>query len=258
MSRVHPPFPFSALAGFGFALAVVGAVAALTVFLIDDWLTWWHARTWDGVPCAMSAAASAGSPATLRYRWQGIEHESSPARIGNDRPILHSPAGAAPQTCWVDPADPAHVLIDRSYEGWWWLPVLWSVAALLLLSSVRGLREILRWACFRPDPPLTWHEWAQTFHRHGAWRMTALGGAFLLPACAATWALTVLPWWNWHRAQSWSASTCVMVEGRVRHSIGRFGVRGGDVMDAAFAYQADGRQYVSHTYSPWRAGRRTG
>lgn len=256
--RSFPEFPFNAIVAIAFALALAGAAYLLTGLLGQDFRLWWEARDWSPAECTVLRPESAEGGFAYGYQWNGRRYESSGVGIGG------GPTGTTPSAgnsdiggklpCWVNPRNPAQSLLDRSYEGWWWLPGSWTLAALLMLSALRGITDIWRWLSFRSDPPLTWAEWFRSFRQGDAWLFSLAGFSCLIAGILMLWFFTVAPWWDWRRAQHWVPTPCVIVEGRVHYVAGSFRTKGRYVMDIAFEYESSGKRYVSTTYSPWHAG----
>lgn len=259
MPRRYPPFPFGEIVSIVFSVAVVAAVVGLTAWLGEDWRTWWDARSWSPARCTVVRGPAEVGGLKYEYERAGVRYEGSSVVIGGDPGAATGMSAGlergASVPCWVDPERPSRALLDTGYEAGWLLPGAWLVAVLLLSGALRGVPTLWRWLVYRPDPPLTWREWRLSFHRNGAWKWTSVGSMFLALGLVATWGLSIVPVWNWWRAQDWQATTCVIVEGPVRwQSAGRFPSRGRYVMDLAFTYQAGGQRHVAYTYSPWRAG----
>lgn len=144
---------------------------------------------------------------------------------------------------------------DAFRASGWFYPA-WGLAGLLSLGALRGIAKIWRWLRFRPDPPLTWGEWFASLFTRRAIGYTIVGVGAILPGLLATKTMSIDPWLNWWRAQSWPESSCVIVEGSVYTS------RGSQIwstthtyMRLAFTYDREGQRHVRQTYSPWRVGR---
>lgn len=144
---------------------------------------------------------------------------------------------------------------DEFEQSGWRLPA-WALAVLLGLGGLRGIRDIWRWASFRPDPPLTWSEWFASMFTRGAIGYTIVGLSAILPGLLATKAMSIDPWLNYVRAQSWPESSCIIVEGDTYTSRGsQIWSKRHTFMRLAFAYDRNGERRVRQTYSPWRVGR---
>ncbi|MBL8175482.1 MAG: DUF3592 domain-containing protein [Bryobacterales bacterium] len=249
-------FPGELFAFFGLSCAVAGAAVLLTSYLGQDFLAWWKARQWTVGQCTVVR-----SDPSLLYRLtvKGMEYDSGRIGIGDWQSVyqLGDPQVGERLACYYNPASPAESVLTRDYAGWWWLPGAWLLAAFMMLSTAPGLLiGLWRWAIHRPDPPLTWAEWLSTFYRNGAWSMSLVGFAALLPGLAMIWFMTVAPWWNWRQAQSWQPTPCEMTRSEVRNWSAGSGrdATGGYVMDIAFRYSFGGKEYGAATFSPWRLG----
>lgn len=145
--------------------------------------------------------------------------------------------------------------IGEAFAASGWLYPAWGLALLLNLGALRGVRKIWQWLRFRPDPPLGWGEWFASLFTRRALGYTIVGLGAILPGLLATKAMSVDPWLNWWRAQSWPQSSCVIVEGST------YTTRGSNIwskrhtyMRLAFTYDRAGQRHVRQTYSPWRVG----
>lgn len=241
-------FPSDLVSFFALAFAVAVAAVVLTYYFGADLLLWWRARNWASATCTVVRVEPA-----LAYRLEvdGRAYESGRIDIGGS-PML--PVGSvqvgSKLPCFYDPANPSNAVLDREYEGWWWLPGLWALALFLVLSTAPSLMVALwRWATYRPEPPLTWEQWFATFYLDGAWMYSVIGLAALLPGLAMLWFLTARPWWNWYEASKWSALQCVMT-----HSASGDDATGGYLLDIEYQYEFQGKKYIGTAYSPWRLG----
>lgn len=254
----HPPFPSAELIAILFALAVTAAAIGLTAWLGERWAIWWDARDWTRARCVVVQLPGETTGLAYAYEMAGSRHVATTIAIGEANAMSIVPSGTAVGStiaCWVNPRDPTRALLSRDFAAGWLLPGAWVLAAALLLGALRGAGAIGRWLWSRPDPSCSWRAWRQSLYRHGAWKLTVPGAALVGLGIALTWAVGILPLWNWWRAQQWTESTCVIVAGDVRWSApSKVPLRGRYVMDLAFAYQAQGQQHVATTYSPWRAG----
>lgn len=132
----------------------------------------------------------------------------------------------------------------------------WGLAALLSLGALRGVARIWRWLRFRPDPPLTWGDWFASLIAGKALVHTVIGVAAIGAGLLATKAMSIDPWLNYWRAQSWPESSCVIVEGSTYTSRGsQIWSKTHTYMRLAFTYDREGQRHVRQTYSPWRVGR---
>lgn len=139
-------------------------------------------------------------------------------------------------------------------DSGWFYPA-WGFALLMNLAAWRGLGVLWRWLVFRPDPPLTWREWFDSFRTRRALGFTLGGLAALLPGLVLTKAMSIDPWWHWWQAQGWPQATCTIVEGSLYTTRGSASFsRRRTYMHLAFAFERDGRRHVVQTYSPWRVG----
>lgn len=139
-------------------------------------------------------------------------------------------------------------------ESGWFYPA-WGLAVLLGLAALRGLRKVWHWLTFRPDPPLTWAEWFASLFARRALGYTIVGLCALLPGLLVTKTMSIDPWRNYWRAQSWPESSCVVVEGSTYTSRGsQIWSKRHTYMRLAFTYDRNGQRHVRETYSPWRVG----
>ncbi|MCP5156679.1 MAG: DUF3592 domain-containing protein [Ectothiorhodospiraceae bacterium] len=257
--RLHrPPFPIDAVASILFGLALVVGAVFLTYVLGADLLRWVDARGWRPLVCEVVAAGGASGEFRYSYVLDGSLHFGSAVDIADGEEARQLRAGAQVGQrleCWADPLGDGGTLLDRGYPGWWWLPAVWLVSIGLLVPALRGIRGLREWVAFRPERPSSWAAWRRSLWVGWAWVATLIGGALMVAGLAALKVLTLDPWLAWWSARDWPAVACVMVEGPVRYSRGGgFPIRGGYVMDAAFAYQFGGTGHVTRTHSPWHAG----
>lgn len=144
---------------------------------------------------------------------------------------------------------------DAFRESGWFYPA-WGLAGLLSLGALRGIGKIWGWLSFRPDPPLTWGEWFASLFTGRAIVYTVIGLAAIAAGLLVTKAMSIDPWVDYWRAQSWPESSCVIVEGDLYTSRGsQMWSKTHTYMRLAFTYDRDGKRHVQQTYSPWRAGR---
>lgn len=254
--RTFPKFPLDVIAGFGLGLVIVGAAAAFTLSpLGENFRLWWQARDWPAARCQVVRPLMHEEGLLYHYEYNGRRFQGSRIDIddrGELRASLRATAAGVELDCWVDPRNPARVLLSKSYDGWWWVPGAWGVGAFLSLAALRGFGDIWRWLIFKPDPPLTWAEWLRSFYQGHAWGPTLIGLCGLVPGLLAVKLMTFDPYWNWRRAQQWEETPCTVVEGEIRwHGGGKYG-RSWQAMHLAFEYFRGGNRYVSHTHSPWR------
>jgi hypothetical protein len=254
-----PPFPAEHIAWFGLACAVAGAAALLTHFNGNDLRLWWSARHWAAAQCTLVRL----EPDVLyRYQANGKTYESGALEIGSaPGEITGAVSGKQPGAvlnCWFNPSRPGQSLLSREYEGWWWLPGAWLLAAFLLLSTLPPLlRGLWAWLVYKPDPPLTWAQWFATFYQDGAWAYSIIGLCCLIPGLTATKFMTIDTWWNWFQAQNWKPTECTITRSAVRGWSGGSGRErtGGYILETAFTYEFDGKTYTGSEYSPWRLGK---
>jgi len=246
-------FPGELVAYCGLACAVTGAAVLLTYLNLSDLQLWWKARNWTVAQCTVIQ-----NDPSLIYRFvaaDGRRFDASRVGIQDPRPELVEALTRVGSTlpCYYDPASPGETLLDREYDGWWWLPGAWALALFLLLQTAPALVVALwRWATFRPDPPLTWAQWFGTFYENGAWSFTVIGLAALVPGLAMMAFVTALPWWNWWQASSWQETRCEITKSQVRGWSGN--KSGGYLLDIEYRYLWQGQAYLATTYSPWRLG----
>lgn len=253
-----PPgsFPGELFAYFGLACAVTGAATAITLYIGSEWLQWWNARQWTATECTF---VRTDPTHVYRYTAAGTAHESDRIGIGDWQSVyqLGIPQINERRPCFYDPAAPSHSVLTRDYDGWWYIPGVWILSAFMLLTTAPQLAIALwRWATFRPDPPLTWSQWLGTFYENGAWSMTLVGLAALLPGVVMIIFFTALPWWNWWQAQHWPEVQCEMTRAEVRGWNAGTGrqATGGYIIDIAYRYHYNGIPHTASNYSPWRLG----
>lgn len=255
IARSPGTFPSDLVSFFALSFAVAVAAVVLTYYFGADLLLWWKARNWAPAQCTVVQVEP-----SLVYRLEagGRVFEAGRIDIGGSAMLpVGSVEVGSKLTCFYDPANPADAVLDREYEGWWWLPGLWALALFMVLSTGPSLAVALwKWATYRPEIPLTWGEWFATFYRDGAWMYSVIGLAALLPGLAMVWFLTARPWWNWWQASQWPETQCEMVRGEVRTWSGGSGRdrTGGYILDIEFRYEVHGRTFTATTYSPWRLG----
>jgi len=253
-----PPgsFPGELFSYFGLACAVTGAATLITFYIGNEWMLWWKARQWTSSECTI---VRTDPTVAYSYTAAGTAHESVRIGIGDWQNVyqLGIPRINERRPCFYDPAAPSNALLTRDYDGWWYVPGAWLLAAFLLLTTAPHLVVALwRWITYRPDPPLSWAQWFATFYERGAWSMTLVGCAALIPGLAMTWFMTARPWWHWWQVQHWTPAQCEMTRAEVRGWSGGTGreATGGFIIDIAYRYPHNGAQYTAATYSPWRLG----
>jgi hypothetical protein len=240
----------------GFFIPVLVIAVLLSRTLGDDFLLWWTARDWSPARCTVLRADSNSNVASYRYDFGGTGYESSAIGVeteGFAASLARTTPVGAELDCWVNPRDPLQALLDRDYVGWWWLPCIWSLAALMFLSVLMQIPSFWRWLTYSPEPPLTWGEWLSSYFQREAKWSTLIGATCLAPGLWATQFLTIAPWLDWQQAKSWVETPCTVTAGPVRYHSSRRGT-GVYLMDMAFQYERDGKWRVSTTYSPWHAG----
>ncbi len=252
------------------ASAIVGLTLGMAFLIVGVWAAvlmarvWWaeaQVYGWSEVTATI-VDAQVVAPARptrdpslsvrFRYEYAGRSYVSNrvSARPSGGYPDAYQLAGGlqpgSTWPCYVDPQHPSDAVLVR--DGLWW-----GLAVLLPLAIGGGLGGLFLyagWVSIRGRdvaPPAT---------RVGRLVVRRLGSALLVISLAlATYFIGVKPVALFAAARNWRACPCRIVASRVHASSHRMNTRYG--VDIVFAYEYEGRAYVSEDYQLVRDYNRT-
>lgn len=267
------PFPLSTVAWIGLT-AGVAAVAAVCCH--GTWSAWARSKAianYEPTTCIIERPASESDLLSYRYpsggkeytsrrfsaRWSGQEGYRPP-EVENYLKA-HPPGSSAP--CWVNPADPRDAVLDRTpylfwrfsgeEVGWRWAAGVGALALFMLAAMIRALPDIWHWLTFRPQPPFGWAEWLSTFYLGSAWAFTLIGLLLAAAGLLLAKSMTVDPWWNWWRAQTWIAQECTVTACEARPILtGSRQHLTGFALTVRYRFERGGQSHAGDRFSPWR------